>query len=656
MTTFRTYTGVIAALFVLVAGLFVTLAPTTAHAQTPTDPETAEFLLEKKISDNLPQDPYAPEDFSFDIEGYGVVNLTPGPGAGVATAIVELDLGEYEVNEIGPAGFVEDDWTVQWSGYGCVSGNGPIRPTTITVQADPGDLGPNSAGNVCRADNQYRPQGSGDNGSGTTTDPELGGVEGTKYDAATDEEVEGWTIHLYDDEDDLVVSTTTDSSGIYTFTGIEPGDYLVCEEVPDMWKQVLPSDGTICPNGTYGHDVTVSEDSVTDAHDFWNIHDPAIIIDKVTTPNSSDTDFEFSLSWSSSTVMLADGDTPWHSGDLSDNILDGDAPFSIEEINIPTGWTLASVSCVSNLGNQYDEDAIDLQPGEVVTCTFTNDFDDSNGGGGQCTDESLGWADGVVDSNQAKKNDGSDITIPDRLDPSEALGAADWVGGGDTGFFSLGFGGFITVVFDKFVPDVDGDDISIHEATNDDDYPEETATVEVSQDGSSWFTVGTSSSLDNISTRVSYFDFASTGLAWIKYVRVTDTTDGSLHVDEADGFDLDAVDATEELCVEPEDGDDTPTYSQGSYGGDGYSQGSYGGGGDRVELREGGGGSSSGDDDDENGDGPEPEVLGEQVSAVPLGAANTGAGGAAPTALPMASALFFALAALGVLRMTREHA
>ena len=135
------------------------------------------------------------------------------------------------------------------------------------------------------------------------------------------------------------------------------------------------------------------------------------------------------------------------------------------------------------------------------------------------------------------------------------LGASDWSDGDSDGFFSLGFGGTITVEFDKHVPDTDGDDISIHEATNGSNYPEESALIEVSQTGEAgdWYIVGTASNLDNVATRVSYFDIASTGLPWIKFVRVTDTTTATPHNNDADGFDLDAVDATKELCDKPEE-------------------------------------------------------------------------------------------------------
>lgn len=156
-----------------------------------------------------------------------------------------------------------------------------------------------------------------------------------------------------------------------------------------------------------------------------------------------------------------------------------------------------------------------------------------------------GWADTVVESDQGLKKGGAAVAA-NRSVTSDVLDEADWTTGGSTGFFSLGFGGTITVSFDSFVPNVEGNDISIHEATNG-VYPQESALIEVSQDGSTWYALGTSAS----NGAVTYFDFDATGLAWIKYVRITDTTNPALHNNDADGFDLDAVDATQTVCDEP---------------------------------------------------------------------------------------------------------
>lgn len=112
---------------------------------------TYDVVLEKKISDNIPNAPYLPTDFSFRVTGGGVnelVTLEFGT-KDYAKKVIQLPVGVYTIEEIGPDDFVADDWTVQWSGYACDNYNGPITPTTLTVSDD-------VTGNVCRADNQYR--------------------------------------------------------------------------------------------------------------------------------------------------------------------------------------------------------------------------------------------------------------------------------------------------------------------------------------------------------------------------------------------------------------------------------------------------------------------------------------------------------------------
>jgi hypothetical protein len=165
----------------------------------------------------------------------------------------------------------------------------------------------------------------------------------------------------------------------------------------------------------------------------------------------------------------------------------------------------------------------------------------------QCKNEpNGGWADTVADFDQALRKDGSAVDSA-RSSSSDALGAADWSDGDTDGFVSLGFGGSIVVAFDSFVPDVTGNDITVYEATNG-TYPAETALVAVSQNGTTWFDIGTA-----INPGASSFDFSSTSLTWIKYVRLTDTSNGGVHSADADGFDVVAVKATQTVCDQPED-------------------------------------------------------------------------------------------------------
>lgn len=167
-----------------------------------------------------------------------------------------------------------------------------------------------------------------------------------------------------------------------------------------------------------------------------------------------------------------------------------------------------------------------------------------------CVDGQKDWADKVHSASQAKLKNGNPITDPNRTDSSKVLGVSDWTSGASTGFYSLGFGGSVAVEFDNYVLDVEGVDISIHEATNG-KYPLERAEIFVSQNGSDWTSVGYA---DNTAgDKVTYLDISGSGLAWIKFVKVVDVSDPSLHSATADAFDLDAVDATKSVCDKPED-------------------------------------------------------------------------------------------------------
>ena len=65
-------------------------------------------------------------------------------------------------------------------------------------------------------------------------------INGTKTDASTGKPLEGWTIKLTD-ESGTTTSNSTDADGNYSFCGLEPGDYIVCEELKDGWKNITPT-------------------------------------------------------------------------------------------------------------------------------------------------------------------------------------------------------------------------------------------------------------------------------------------------------------------------------------------------------------------------------------------------------------------------------
>lgn len=85
-----------------------------------------------------------------------------------------------------------------------------------------------------------------------------------------------------------------------------------------------------------------------------------ILIDKVTYPAGDNESFEFAPSYGP-TFSLKDTDAANDGGFLAPGV------YSVEELEVE-GWDLTSVAC----DDGSPAAAIDLQPGEIVTCTFTN--------------------------------------------------------------------------------------------------------------------------------------------------------------------------------------------------------------------------------------------------------------------------------------------
>jgi len=153
------------------------------------------------------------------------------------------------------------------------------------------------------------------------------------------------------------------------------------------------------------------------------------------------------------------------------------------------------------------------------------------------------WAAGVESVSQGTLKNGGAITDPNRTNPNKALGPNDWVPGTGTNFFSLGKGGTTTLSFSSPVLDGEGDDLSFHEATNGRaTYPEEKVSVEVSKDETTWYSIGEATSEPG-GDGIVLLDFSSIGLSSVKFVRLTETTNFDPHLGNADGYDLDAVDA-----------------------------------------------------------------------------------------------------------------
>ncbi len=157
------------------------------------------------------------------------------------------------------------------------------------------------------------------------------------------------------------------------------------------------------------------------------------------------------------------------------------------------------------------------------------------------------WAWKVVSSSQGLRKDGTPV-LPDRSDQTKALGPAESNGTPYDNpvqpgtFYSLGFGGTITLEFENFIVNAVGPDIRVFEVTGGTSYPDEIVKVEISQDGATWVLATSSASRD------APVDLGA--LPWARFVRLTDVSDIALFEPTADGYDLDGVSATSREVLE----------------------------------------------------------------------------------------------------------
>lgn len=157
------------------------------------------------------------------------------------------------------------------------------------------------------------------------------------------------------------------------------------------------------------------------------------------------------------------------------------------------------------------------------------------------------WADSVVDVNQALRGNGTPV-LATRSDPTDALGVAENPPNSPTGnvegtFFSLGFGGSITLGFQNNICNGPGSDVDLAlvEATNE-PYPVETVDVFVSADGTTYVQAGNDVPRDGEVSLPASVTIAH-------YVRIVDTNDPGDYREDGDGYDLDGVRALDTNCT-----------------------------------------------------------------------------------------------------------
>jgi hypothetical protein len=107
------------------------------------------------------------------------------------------------------------------------------------------------------------------------TPPQSGGtaeIDGRVYDANAGTGLAGWCVDL---TGPVAASAQTDALGMYSFTGLPDGTYLICEEPQTGWLQVFPpaTFGAPCPGG-FGWSFGVSAGQVAQFVNFGNVTTP----------------------------------------------------------------------------------------------------------------------------------------------------------------------------------------------------------------------------------------------------------------------------------------------------------------------------------------------------------------------------------------------
>jgi cysteine-rich repeat protein len=137
---------------------------------------------------------------------------------------------------------------------------------------------------------------------------------------------------------------------------LTPGTYNVSETIPSGWD--LSS--AICSDGSDPASIGLAAGETVTCT-FTNTQRGRILVQKETNPDGSPQVFDFSASYDNDGFSLSDGQSN-DSGPLAPG------SYSVSETP-PNGWQLGSATC-SDLSLPS---AIDVGPGETVTCTFTNE-------------------------------------------------------------------------------------------------------------------------------------------------------------------------------------------------------------------------------------------------------------------------------------------
>ncbi|HWO07766.1 MAG TPA: SipW-dependent-type signal peptide-containing protein [Candidatus Paceibacterota bacterium] len=258
-------------------------------------------------------------------------------------------------------------------------------------------------------------------------------------------------------------------------------------------------------------------------------------------PNSS---YFIGKAWCFGEMIAAPLPSSGYSGPADDNNNDTEAGTPEDGGFMCSGAGVSNVAQTDSLTADISFEAVQARNNPNFQCEVPEVFE-------QCENPTLAYADEVTSSSQGVRKNGTSV-LAARSNPAAALGAPQSSGNpfdnptpAENTFFSLGFknagatpGGEIVVEFtDNVIVDGIGNDLKVWEVTGGTSYPEEFVRVEVSQNGTDWFVAAASLSRD------AEVDLADAGLAWAKYVRLTDVSPIGPFEPTADAYDLDALQA-----------------------------------------------------------------------------------------------------------------
>jgi uncharacterized repeat protein (TIGR01451 family) len=333
----------------------------------PPPPENGTITVEKQT---IP-DGYVPPQGGFDFTGAIVADLLDDQ-----SATVEVEPGTYTVTEVLDGRPFWDLISIECSDD---DSSGDLGTRTATYEVGPGEDVTCVFTNQKRSLLIIRKQ----------TDP-AGAEQSFDFTANYDED--GFSL----------------SDGEQNGTPLPAGEYSVTEEETEGWELVSAT----CDNGDSPSSVTLPPDTVVTCT-FVNRELPepepgTIVVEKVTVPAGDETEFPFEFG--DTDFSLADGES-----ETFENLEPGE--YSVTE-NTPEGWELTSATC----SDQSEPDAIDLDAGEIVTCTFTNTKQEPETGTiiveKQTTPDGAAGSFAFTGDAAGSIGDGGQIVVPD-LEPGE---------------------------------------------------------------------------------------------------------------------------------------------------------------------------------------------------------------------------------------------